>query len=442
MKRSNIMKRLQGLGLLGIQSGVELLLFFPILLLLYRFLSPVALAVWLLFLWLSYTLGGLLVWFRIRLTWLLYSIIVLVSGVLTVMLYGGQLHASVILVWLLSAMLLYRGVRMSAVAWSGDVPAILCIIGLGSYFAVSFIASLSEAWRGYLPILLWTGLISLSVCLFLANRTHIRMVSPAGVSKVSSILSKNRIWIVLLVGVILFISFFQVINQALMAIVYGTSYLIKWLGSLLNSGEIPPLQDSEQNEVLIPEPAEDPSIWSKILNYLFYGFFSMVILFIAGIFLVWIFKNFRSVWKRIINWFRHLLLRENKWISDDGYIDEKKHLIQWKEIRSSFGKRFKQRFARWFQREARWSSLTDWRARVRWLYRRKLLQAIRQGYNYQPHLTPRQTLSTLADSGDIPDLAPIHPLLARYYEQARYGSPHEIVSDDEVEKIKQDIKVD
>lgn len=435
MKRSNLMKRGQKLGLLAIQSGIEMLLFFPIIVLLYMYISPVPITGWLLFLWLSYIIGGILAWFRIRMAWLLYSLIVVLSGLGTVILFGVSLPVYMILGWLLSAALLYRGVRMGTTVWHGDVPAIHFMIGLCSYFVASFVASLFESWRVYLPVLLWTGLASLCICLFLLNRTHIRTASPEGVSKVSSVLSKNRIWIISLIGVILFISFFQVVNQALMAVIHSTAYFMKWMSSLFSSSEIPELEQ-EQNMELVLESAEDKSIWSKIIEYVFYGFGSIVVLFFGGLFLNWLIKNLRSGWTLIMNWLRHLLQKENKWIRNDGYTDEKKQLIQWKELRASLEGSFKKRIALLFRREAKWNSLSDWRARVRWLYRRKLLQSMRQGYEFKQHLTPRETLSALtADKSDLP---PPHPLLARYYEQARYGGDHETISDEEVEKIKQD----
>lgn len=421
-----------------IYSGIELLLFFPIVLLTHLYLSPVSILTWIVLMGASYWIGALIAMTRIRRAIWFYIILLVTSAMLVGLMTAGSIGWKSIVIWGLSCYLVYRGAQMILHEWRTIFPSPAFFIGLICYFIMSVGAALSSAWGPYILTLLWTGIASLIVTLFAFNQHHLAAVTPKGFKTSGTVALRNRLWTLLLSGGILFISFVYVWKQAFAAILQAIGWIVQLIVSWLSGTPLP----KEQTETMVMEEFSRPeiqdSLWRTIINILFNVIFFGILLLFVGWLCYRYFPLIRPAVKRLIQFIQRFISRENRIISNTGYKDEKKQLMQWEDIRSSLGQTLKNKWSKWLKREPKWADLNNWRDRVRWLYKHNLMQAISHGYFYRKDLTPRETIDDISQQGNYNGQEDDRMIsLANYYDKARYGGQAEIIGDEQVDKLKE-----
>ena len=144
--------------------------------------------------------------------------------------------------------------------------------------------------------------------------------------------------------------------------------------------------------------------------------------------LVWAAKRAGFWWAKLSDWLKQ------KWADEplqEGFVDEKKKLIDWEEWRDLRMERLRQWGARHFEREPGWDDFADDKARVRHAYGRLLRGWLSAGREHKPHLTPAETGREMASAGK---LDPAGEATIRLYERVRYGDKQPEVS--ELEPIR------
>lgn len=438
IQHPNLLMWLTRMAKVILYSGIELLTFFPIVLLTYLIISPVSILTWIILLLASYLLGAIIAMIGLRRAIVFYIFLLLATAMLVVLMTAGSIDWSSIIVWAISSYLGYRGAQMIVHEWSNIFTEQAFLIGHISYFLMSVGSLFASEWKPYTLALLWMGILSLVATFLVLNRQHLVAVAPKGFKMSSSVVSKNRLWTLLLLGIIFFISFIYLLNQILMGITYGMGYIVQLLYSWLSDLPLPeqPIQPSE----ILPfeEFEKKETIWTKILNILFTVISISILLLIVG----WLCYKYLPLIgpaiRRLIQFIKKLIAKENTILVDAGYVDEKKQLMKWEDLRSTFRNSLRNRWSRWFQREQRWADLDNWRDRVRWLYKHRLMKAMSEGYVYRKDLSPREMLEVIDHQlkQNAPEIDGTLSL-AKYYDKARYGGHAETVSDEQVNRLKE-----
>jgi hypothetical protein len=420
-----------------IYSGIELLLYFPIVLITYLIVSSVSILTWIVLMIVSYLLGAIIALTGIRRAVWLYITLIVASAMLVGLMTAGSIGWSTILVWGISCYLAYRGTQMIYSKWYYIFPEQAFLFGLICYFMMSVGSVFSSEWKPYSLTLLWAGIASLIVTFLVLNQHHLAAVAPKGFRTSASVLSKNRLWTFLLLGIIFFISFVYILNQVVSGFMQAMGWIVEVLFSWVSGLPIPeqPVQTIEIAPFAQHEEQQN-TLWRTILNILFNVIAFSILLLIVG----WLCYKFLPMIGPAIKKLIHLI---KKWFSKEnivntGYVDEKKQLMQWENIGSALGKSLKNRWNKWFQREPKWADLNNWRDRVRWLYKHRLLQAMSEGYVYRKDLSPRETIEVIDQQRNSNEQDAERTLsLANYYDKARYGGHLETISDEQVTRLKE-----
>jgi hypothetical protein len=118
---------------------------------------------------------------------------------------------------------------------------------------------------------------------------------------------------------------------------------------------------------------------------------------------------------------------------ESGYTDEVENLMTLTSVGKQMGKQLKKLILR--NRGAEWNDLTN-EEKIRLLYARLVRAVMKQGYEYQTHLTPRETARELAlwKGGEQQQLEGLNGFID-VYEKVRYGEG--VPDDQQVAAYKQ-----
>ncbi|TCZ75277.1 hypothetical protein E0485_17960 [Paenibacillus albiflavus] len=416
-------------------AGIELLMFVPFVIITYLILSPVSLGTWVVLLWTSYLCGALVAAIRISRAIWFYALLLVISILLVALITSVSFGLVGILMVALCCYLIYRGTQMIVYEWDSIFPPTAFVIGIICYFVASIASVFSIDLEPYKNLFLWTGLASLIVTLFQFNQQHLQNKTPGNRRVSRTVVSKNRLWTFILIGLIVFFSFVYVLDQIVNWMLQGAAYLAQLLVSWLSTNyvpESPPIQDFSPVEEMPQQ--EELSQWGDVILFIFVGILILIFLFLCYI----LFPKIREAINRFIQFIKRLLTGKNKIYLNSGYHDEKKQLQAWEDIRSSVFQSLKNKWNNLMKREPKWSELTNWRERVRWIYKHKVIDAIGKGFNYQKELTPDETMKAIVKrqvfDKEINEQEFIE--LANSYNKARYGNEHESMSDDQVIRLK------
>jgi len=424
------LRALQLSGKTLLQGAVELLLFFPVLLWSYELLSPISFIPWILAISACYALGyWIAASLRIRRAAIFYAVVLIVAALLALAMHGGAFDFRLAGTWLLMSVPLYRGAMMQARKWSDLFPNLAYVVGLLSYFAASFFTGAESAWHAYAPLIIGLGLISLALMLFMTNKLHLRRSAPAGFGVSASVSSRNWVWLALLYVAILAVSYFSVIGRALSWIARLAAYLVGWLVALVVGDGVagmPPITGGQPPQMHEEIPHEK-TFWDTLLEFGTWALLIILLAVAAGAIGYGLYKAIRALIRKLARAYADRA-------GSGGYVDEKKRLHDLPE-RSKWGSRLRKRFGGKLKREPSWEQLADWQQRVRWLYRRRLAEAKKNGFEPKPHLTPKETLRELGvwekRSGYDTD-----ERLEAHYGAARYGSRIQSADDAEIAELK------
>lgn len=431
------------------QALVELLLYYPALLLAGSFaMADAALAWWLPALSLFYTAGyvyrGLL---AIRRRLLLIPLCAATALLVAWACFGVTAAAAVAAAF--GGLALYRGVASCARAWPDLFTTAHYAVGLFAYFLLT--AYLRLAPSPDVPLAAsvpWLGLLSLAVTLFAANRTSLDREADIGAdsdgggqtARTSSsdsaadaiaphsaltrtAIRDNRLLVAGLFAFVLVVGFIGSIRDAFVWLKNRLVELVGWLLSLMNTPADPP----KQPEASAPPPQQlpleqgEPSFLAKLLEQIIMVAAYVVISALALIALFYAGKALVRLARKLAAWLGRSLSNDNApEDGGNGYEDESESLLDWQHMLAGYRQRWRNRFAGRRDEEPAWDALPDNGARIRYLYRRLLKHGMAAGYRLQPQLTPRETLDDLV-RWNTNNGAALPKTLLRAYEQTRYG---------------------
>ncbi|GBF75898.1 hypothetical protein PA598K_04332 [Paenibacillus sp. 598K] len=396
-------------------------MFYPVALLFAVYLLPSP-AVWL---WnaslpLLYGLGyAAHAWLRLDRVYKLTAFALLGGIGWSVLCFGSGWQTALPALW--SVLALVRGARAANQDWAVRFSISPMLVGLGMYFVLSVAASFRPELGDHIWLLAGLGLAALTVVLYRFNADAIREQTLSGTRKAElprAVTWLNRLLVLALLLLAVAITLMSYIQQAF---AWLKARLAEWLSRSPGEPEPPPVQP-ESPEMSPPpmlgEPPGEPAAWMRWLEQA-----AMIAVYVAlGALLLF---ALYALGKRLPGWMRRLYKTLVAWLNREGrdgeslgYEDQVESLIRTKEPQRS-GKRWQDRLADWSRREPRWSEqLTD-EEKVRYLYRRWVLEARREGYELKRHLTPLETVADIERwrGGSAVEGLPVTQL----YEQVRYG---------------------
>ncbi|BBH19950.1 hypothetical protein Back11_12950 [Paenibacillus baekrokdamisoli] len=408
---------------------LELLLIFPIVLVLYLQAPPTS-ALWQLVVMqlFGYAVGFLLnVLLKFRNSVPLLMISLIVAGGFSWMQNGGSVEAAVETIVL--TFCLFRGERLAVSSAAQGVPPRHYSLGLLAYFIVSVIFGIKHDYASsYQALFTAAGLLVLVLALFKTNRGLVDQESLSGSNKPMvepTVRRHNQLFVgILLVITILIVFSYQI--QALFGSLW--SMLVARLAKLFSgSGKQNPVPEPVPNEpppeLPFPDDVKPPSHWG---DYIMYG---LLVLIAAA--LLWLvirkLKYLPSWFKQLREKLAELFKREKQKESPQGYVDDIQNIKKPGRIGSLWRSSFK-------EPKLRWKDLNDYESRIRYLYRQWVGRRVRNGYSFKPHFTPSETGAELSMQQQLQDAGSAAELV-RSYNSVRYGGKP--VSDEQLRQLKE-----
>jgi hypothetical protein len=431
-----MVRRVLPFVVIWLQAAVELILFFPVFMLIDDALLSVNLWFWMLGLTLFYMAGyGISRFLKLDKWYSLTVAALCISGAIAVGLFG--LSKAGYVTGAIGFYLFFRGVFMANRSWKMMFHSYYYWSGLFLYFAVSVIFRFRQEAQAYESELFWLGLLSVAVTLLITSQEQIiqeslpektgnHLVNPA-------MLWQNRLLTIALLVVITCVAAFNQLSQSFVWVNRWFWQTLFYLIAKLfpKSKEAPPDITPAANPALLPPPAGKPSaflLWlEKIAYYLVLALIAAALLICIYFIGKWIIRYTRII-------YRWLLLRVNntkkhEWM---GYEDESVRLFNWQNIKESYGGKVRDWLDQMLKRELKWSELKTNAERVRFIYRQLLMRSAARGFEAKPYYTVQEVIQAMKQWK--PDSAPKGEKLAQLYNKARYSN-HSIETQ-EVEELK------
>ncbi|WP_020616253.1 DUF4129 domain-containing protein [Paenibacillus daejeonensis] len=423
-------------GATTLQGVIETLLFYPLLLLLAEYLLPQP-TVWL---WsavlpLLYGAGhGACLLLKLDKVYKRLAFVLIAGAGWGLLWFGGSWQTAFPVLW--SMVALFQGTRAADREWDARFPMSAMFTGVGLYFALSIATVYRAELAQYGWLIAILGLLALAVTLYRFNADAIRQQTLSGSRKAevaSSVSWLNRLLVFGLLIAAVGITMLRSIQQA-----FGwLREQIMALLQLLPSGpdEAPPEQPAMPDMPQPPMMGEEPTEPSAFMKWLEQA--AMIAMYVL-IALVLLYACY-AIGKRLPGWLRRLYKVLTAWINRDdrqgedlGYVDHVESLIKTRDRGPGLRDRWKDRFAEWNRRKPRWSDEMTNEERVRYLYRRWLQAARKEGYELKSYLTPLETVADIerwrhrSSTEDLP--------VTQLYELVRFGDKP--VQDDQVTELK------
>jgi len=304
------------------------------------------------------------------------------------------------------------------------VSVALIWTGLLSYVVVYVLCLNLAIVHTLLSLISNLAILAMATSLFGVNRNHLQFATTQRESHIPIspvLLRHNRIYITIVFGLIVILAGIRAILTAFIWFFTELFALINHLLMALLGKPQPQLHHKPPATAKLP--AQFPTHQAGAGEWIFRDFIFIIIT-IAILYGLW------QLTRRVPRWFRHLLqwlTRNTSSGTTHGYSDESERIDAWREWISPLSDRWRRLRSR-FIHEATWQELRTNQARIRWLYRKWLRAAIRDGYTFNPSLTPNEIavdLSSMENSALSSTYAshPTDPMteLALLYGAVRYG---------------------
>lgn len=320
----------------------------------------------------------------------------------------------------------YRGLKLARTPWLAALPPSLFVLGLTSYFLVSLVISLQPPLRGYLAPLTACGLAALILTLLAWNLGTVKQETLPGSGDASlsaGVKWHNRLLIAGLFLLILLVALFRQLYDLLIAlrdaVVFAVLQLIRWLLALLASEPVERQEPPPDGGMPALPPADEPAAWMVWLERALMAAVFLLLAAGAIVFLYWAGKRLVRLLARGYRWLRSIFELGERMGAAAGYEDDVESLVDWRELGRHTYRGWYDRLRRRFADDEKWEELEGPLERIRHLYRKSMSDARRSGYEWKPHLTPRESAAELIRRQ--PDKADVLEPLVDAYEEARYG---------------------
>jgi hypothetical protein len=418
-------------------SLIELLVFFPILVLIHTFLLSTELwsiVVQAVVLYVLGFAGGITGKLQRGIYQVLYALGI--SSGVSILFQGWNWHF-----WfgfLLGSFLVLRGIRFTRTSWYQLFPDSAYMVGLLIYFLAVPFMNFSELLLPYRTLINVFGFLSLSLFFYMMNRQQLIGATLSDPAKAASSLSKsvrgmNRLWVSAILVLIALIAFWGQLKDSLWWLIRSVIALLLRLSPDGKPQESSPASTAAPSGFPPLEEQGNPSLlallFNKVVILLAYALIAVVVI---GLFYL-IITRFLPMITRAV---RRLLGKIGSGVivtEADGYVDEEESLLVWKDQPSLWRKGLLKRFSRTRDGELKWTQLLSNKDRIRFIYRNLIGKAIRDGYKYNRAATPLETEREVMRQQGYTESAQPNSVMAQVYNQARYGDKDP--SDDEIRKV-------
>lgn len=414
-----------------VQAIVELIAFFPLILMLAAFAFPTSMALsWSAFLVVYYIIGilcRLILSRKLKIVSVLLGIAASFPLAYSVFGWGLPLWISCCV----GLVLLFRGMSLVGLSWEELFPPAVLWVGILIYFVTYFFYKRLSELMTYVSLIEWIGFIYIAICLTIFNLQQLKKATlsrngepmlPPG------ILRHNRTLIVLTFILIGIIANLRRIKEAVLWLAKGIFLsvikLVLFLSNLTSMGEskgIP--QEGGMMEMLPEAEPRTPNIFDYIFEILAYVLSIAFIIALIVAFAVVLYRATKKLIKLLARW-----IREGEWMeADAGYVDVKEKVSDLKTLSKEYADRWKHWLTSLLEREPRWEELSDVTQKVRYLYRRFLIRCMALGYSPKSYMTPNEIKEDLRQWNErqgrqADELIPL-------YNLAKYGKDAENLID-------------
>lgn len=424
---------------------LETLILFPLLFTLYLgIMRSIPLIVFAAFLAAAYLLGAGFRRLFIRRNRLISLGIGLLMGISASVLLNNFFPQSdtwaKVLFGLLVALAAGRGVIVSERALIDSFPKVYSYMSLALYFLSYFFYGKVITVQEYQRYILIAGLITIPVVFLLSNSEILIQASQEELKESSSMpvtKKNNRVIVIITILIAAFIAGFKTLEKGLLTALKAAGRFILYLIELLSRTKESPGLEQEPSGggalELPPAEAKEPSpFWDAVVQVVGTVILAAALLFAVYFLIKQLIRLCRFLVKKIKE-----LVEGGKWSDGMGlkYDDEKENLLDWQVIRQNYSDSFRNWWEKIRNTEPKWNQLTDNRQRVRFLYRKLVLQAIASGYSFRNSFTAKETINDLTRQERLePEIG---SMLGKLYDKARYST--ETLQDTQVETLKDQI---
>lgn len=379
----------------SMQAAVELIAFFPLILMLAVFAFPESVVLsWVAFLVVYYIAGILLrtvLRKKPKIASVLLGVIITFSLAYSVFGWGLPLWAS----YSAGVVLLFRGMSFVERRWEEVFPSAALWVGILIYFVAYFFYKHSMTLMPYAGLVARMGFIYTGISLIIFNLQQLKRatLSRNGEPVLSSgLLRHNRLLIALtfiLIGIVANLSRLKeavlwLVNAIILLIVKVILFLSNLVPMSEPGGEMPP--DGGMLDMLPEAEPRAPNIFDYIFEVLAYVLSIAFVIALVAALAMMLYRVMRRLIKLLAR-----LIQEGEWMGTDaGYVDVKEKVIDLKTLGKEYASRWKHWLTSLIEREPRWEDLSDVTQKVRYLYRRFLIRCISLGYRPKSYMTPNE----------------------------------------------------
>lgn len=302
--------------------------------------------------------------------------------------------------------------------------------GLTMYFVSFLIIFYYDRSHELITYITYCGFLAIVLTLFVNNQKILANNASSGKSMKAKLspqmIKQNRLFIFIFLVVTFGISSIRMIEEALRAL---HSKLSAMLNHFFHKDReiIDEVFDEVGTEVALGA-SKEPSAWVSFLEKALLGIVIVLGVIIGLLLLYFSIKGSIRLFKFVRSWIMKKMGQADD-MEDEGlgYVDEKESLLDMKKLLQDAMKKAKF----WTGNEEKWIHQQTNEAKIRFLYRFQLYQAIRKGYVFKPELTPVETIEDIKQWNKDSQIA---ELLSAAYNRTRYG--HKSPDEKTIEHLK------
>lgn len=427
----------------GILASMELLSFFPIILVIYISTAQrMGIYHFLLTLGAMYFFGIVLG----RISQNINRNIILLLGLAFSLFSGYWLHSQTFL-WIvhsiLFAILYVRGFKLSETNDPEWFPLQIFFVSYLIHFALIFYFSRVYELHQFLPLLSQSAFLTVIVSLVFMNFKQLIYASLSNTKEYSpptSMVKTNFVMVILILLFIFAITFIRDIRETLTGLwsflINTLLMILSFINSLFAAEDALPSAVPQEN-ILTPNVAEAGAeanpFWLLIIEII--STIALVLLGIAIVFLLTgaLYRLLKLIYKTLLSFSQNESVDQKG--EDFGYEDQKETLFDLNKIKDAYLQKIKDIMDNLFKNETKWDSLTNNLEKIRFLYKYAIIRAVAQGYLFKPYLTPKESAKDLLNSKKTMPLNLAE--LADVYSSVKYGEKN--VADAKVEDLRKKI---
>ena len=409
-------------------SSLELLAFFPVILVLAIALNPpMHLFLFILSLSISYLVGII----SGRIADLTHRNLILILGFIAIG-FGVYRIFEITFAWIvyffIHCLIYIRGFKSSESSDSEWFPLQIFFVSYLLHFAIIFYFSRVHELNHYIPHLAWSAFLTIIVSLVFMNLKQLNYAAQSSNSDFSlptGMIRKNIVLVALVLIILFSISYFQTIRESVLwfwnIIINSIFSVLAFISALLQGDQAQQALPAQENQLLpaleAPTRPVNP-IWLAIMEFISTILLSALILAIAFLLIKAIYTLLRAILKSLFKYVKSD--PQDNAEADNGFVDQKESLLDLAKLKENYLKRFQSILDSFLKREQKWQDLSGNIEKIRFLYKYAIIKYAAAGYRFKSHLTPNELAKDALRWRNTSDSSMTE--IADLYSATRYGN--------------------